>query len=474
MTALSGCAKGAEETDVTGEERAPLSVETPAYLPRALIDRNGYGTGAEKIVFFLCEDAGDSFEVRSEADGATVYTGNIRHADSGMYYGQFSSFQTEGTYYIYTDVTGASYPFRIGADVATNEAHRALRSLYAHRCGMMRDGAGGVAQQACHGERATIASDPTAVTDVSGGWHTDGAGNRDVVASCHALRDLLLSYEISPEAHDDAASLPYSGNGVPDVLDEALFEITWLLKMQSDDGSVSAGVEVQEDGSLTLLASSAAATAAFTDVCARFSYLYEPFDAGAGASVFSSAVDAWNAYGRMATPRLEPAAFAAAAELYRITGDRRYETVLSAFFNREDFSDLLENNTEIFFGSATYLVTTQPVNVTVRQTIRNTLTTHAERMANRAQDAAYLVTDAQPEEILDDMRRLAYANHMAYRYSYVTVMENHLHFLGGRNEERINYMQEPDDAAFGYEGAGAPVLYPESCASVLLIMYAVL
>ena len=53
MTALSGCAKGAEETDVTGEERAPLSVETPAYLPRALIDRNGYGTGAEKITITI-------------------------------------------------------------------------------------------------------------------------------------------------------------------------------------------------------------------------------------------------------------------------------------------------------------------------------------------------------------------------------------------------------------------------------------
>src|SRR5262249_13806401 len=50
--------------------------------------------------------------------------------------------------------------------------------------------------------------------------------------------ELLRAYEDAPAAFRDDLNIPESGNGVPDVLDEVRWELDWLTRMQSADGSV--------------------------------------------------------------------------------------------------------------------------------------------------------------------------------------------------------------------------------------------
>jgi hypothetical protein len=74
--------------------------------------------------------------------------------------------------------------------------------------------------------------------DLSGGWHDAGDYNKYTAFTLGALTDLLLAYQENPTIWTDDFDIPESGNGVPDILDEAKYELDWLLKMQQSDGSV--------------------------------------------------------------------------------------------------------------------------------------------------------------------------------------------------------------------------------------------
>ena len=73
--------------------------------------------------------------------------------------------------------------------------------------------------------------------DVSGGWHDAGDYGRYVVSGAKAVADLLLSVQRDGRLLDDAG-IPESGDGVDDRLQEARWELDWLLKMQAADGGV--------------------------------------------------------------------------------------------------------------------------------------------------------------------------------------------------------------------------------------------
>lgn len=472
-----GCA-GKEQTppaqqSLPAESAASFSV--PAYLPRATVDQTGYGTGSEKTVFFS-EEAGDSFEVRSIADDATVFTGSI--VESGdVRYGQFTAFQTPGAYYIYTREHGSSYAFTIGGEAEGRMAN-ALLPFYFSRCGVALDAsvAGSAAHGICHTQNARLQQDPSVEADVRGGWHTDREGARDTVTTCRALRDLMLSFEINGDRYTDSTAAPESGNGIPDVLDEARWAIEWLTAMQTAQMDVCGAVLTggnENSANLTLSAPSAEATIAFAGAAARFSYLYAQFDPAYAQDILSRAQGAWNAYAATGAPRQDAAAFSAAAELYRVTGDRKYETVLSTFFQRDDFASLLTESEEVFYGSVTYLVSDQPVNVAVRRDIRQTLLEEAERIAEDSASRPFFVASADVDELLFDMCVLAVANYLEYQSGNVTVMEHHLHYLYGCNEDTVNHVSDRTEYTYKQAGGEGIASSLRQSARLALLLYAI-
>lgn len=77
--------------------------------------------------------------------------------------------------------------------------------------------------------------------DVTGGWYDAGDHGKYVVNGGIALWTLQNLYEQQrrwrdPSFDDGKAMLPERGNGVDDLLDEARFEMTFLLAMQVPDG----------------------------------------------------------------------------------------------------------------------------------------------------------------------------------------------------------------------------------------------
>ncbi|MBR5968863.1 MAG: glycoside hydrolase family 9 protein [Lachnospiraceae bacterium] len=477
------CACGGAAAPETAAEGAPFAREAEVTfpvapsVPLALVDLNGYETGGEKTVLFRTREVGDTFEIRSALDDSVVYTGAVRAlaADEEMAYGRFTDFQTGGSYYIFNEEIGTSYAFRIGADIHAELLSGSLLQFYYARCGTEVSGsaAGTSAHAACHLTNARLQQEPSVEAEVFGGWHTDAAGNRDTIAVCDTLRDLLLAYELTPERFRDDSGIPESGNDVPDVLDEARLIVAWLMRMQDAQGAFYSGVSTGGNdisANLTLREQTPEATIRAAEVMARFAYVYGSFDDIYAEEVLRQAEQAWESYTAVRTPLQERAAFAAAAELYRITGERKYEMVLAGFFPREDYAELLAEDDEIFYGSATYLQTLQPVNPEVCNAIRAHMTAAVQEIKERIDASAYLVSAEDSALLLKDMLRLCVTNHFIYRPERREMAQDAVHFLCGRNPEAVDVVTWSSENH--WKKAGCAGLYeslPDTARWVLLL-----
>ncbi|MCR5656613.1 MAG: glycoside hydrolase family 9 protein [Butyrivibrio sp.] len=471
---LTGCNKATPsvktETTVLEQEThkadpAPNVVyEIPTVVPRTLVDQNGYRTGAEKSVVFRGENLPEVFYVFNMDTNELEYTGQIREntfdAESGepTGIGYFTDMTTDGNYYIYTDTLGSSYSFNIKNDLYDNIFNEACRTYYLNRCGMnLSEGlAGEKAHAACHVKEAHLQEDSSKTLDVTGGWHLNAQADRDAVQGCKIAQNLLLSYEMNPESIGDESGIPESGNGIPDLLDEIKYEIDWLMKMQDErTGGVYGAALTVRDGS-DLLESDVEvtpitmeATIRFAALLADFSYQYQSFDPEYATTCLKCADRAYSLFVNTEDISSSSLGFHAAAQLYRATGASSYETVLTSFFGKSDFSTLFNDDEDVFLGGVVYISTSQKVNVDTCSMIMKLLMKKASKVANDARASAYLVTDEKDHaKILDDMRTITITDHIIYNYEYTTIIENHAHFLMGRNPEAVNYVTDTTEHTF--------------------------
>ncbi len=75
-----------------------------------------------------------------------------------------------------------------------------------------------------------------------GGW-SDAYDNDQRPVNFICVFDILLAYYLNPEAFtDNQLYIPETGNDVPDIIDEALWEIDWWLRMRDSKGGYLTGL----------------------------------------------------------------------------------------------------------------------------------------------------------------------------------------------------------------------------------------
>lgn len=208
------------------------------------INQLGYLPESQKLAIFRY-NAGDWFDVVNVHTSQVVYTGQIvgrtENADAGEinYYGDFSSVTEPGTYRIETQFGAQSMEFEIQEKLYQPLLEDALKMITLQRCGtaLSDELAKEFAHEACHDWPARGYSSWEDM-DVSGGWHDAGDYGRYTLTAVKTMNDLMLAYVLYPESFTDAMGLPESGNGLPDVLDEANVGLEWLRKMQNSWGGV--------------------------------------------------------------------------------------------------------------------------------------------------------------------------------------------------------------------------------------------
>ena len=156
----------------------------------------------------------------------------------------FSSIHQTGTYYLQQGEL-KSVPFTIGKDIYQQPLVTLLRSYYLQRCGIaISDPVTGITRGEDHLEDAAIAHNDEfhsqgTILETSGGWHDAGDYGKYVTTMTVTIARLLNLYEQYPQLFPDShLTIPESGNGRSDLLDEMEFGLNWLLKMQRPDGAV--------------------------------------------------------------------------------------------------------------------------------------------------------------------------------------------------------------------------------------------
>jgi endoglucanase len=333
------------------------------------INQIGYRTADKKQVIVSGKASG--FAVINGINGVQVFAGELMNggldSDSGdeLYYGDFTEVRTAGTYYIVVPGIGQTDSFVIGDKVYNELKAGLLKSFYYQRCGMdLEEKFAGVwAHPACHTGKGKIYGDEKIEIDGNGGWHDAGDYGKYVVPGSVAAADLMMTWEFFPESCGDNINIPESGNGVPDILDEARVELEWLLKMQDQNtggvyhkltsGSFPPLAMMPQDDLSELLFSpfSAAATGDFAAVTAMASRIYKDFDGKFARACLKASEHAWNwlqnnvSSAGFTNPRdittgeygddsdLDERIWAA-AELYRATGDAVYNEYIKSNYQK--------------------------------------------------------------------------------------------------------------------------------------------
>ncbi len=470
---VAGCgASSAEMTTEVSEQTGPMSTtvsyEVPEQIPGIMVDQVGYSAGSEKAVVFKGEDLPKTFDIYELESGKKVFSGEILKAvyneelseyDSTGY---FTEFTEEGNFFLRTDVVGESYSFAIKEDAFKEAFDASCKKYYINRCGiaLSENYAGENTHSACHTQPAHLQEDPSMEIDVTGGWHMDESAGRDTKLGSSIAENLLLAYEMNPSAFSDEVGIPESGNGVPDILDEVRYEVDWLLKMQDarTGGEYGAALTDPVRGGeaintpVIVTPVSMEATISFASMMARFSYTYQQFDSEFATTCLKAADRAYSCFLNNQKASDNTAAFKAAAQLYRATGAETYNEVLSSYFQRDDFFELFESDENVFLGGVTYLSINQSVDVEVCRMLMKTMMKRSEEIALAASKSTYLVTDLGMadnfDKMLKDMRCLTITDHIIYNYEYTTIIENHAHFLMGRNPDAINYVTSDTDRTY--------------------------
>jgi endoglucanase len=266
--------------------------------------------------------AASTFEVIDAASGKPALRARLaapalwRASMETVRLADFSSLKTPGRYRIKVAGAPLSDPFNIGPNAyrALNSAalkayhfNRSGSALEARHAGLYARAAGHPDDRVLvHASAASSARPEGTVLTSAKGWYDAGDYNKYIVNSGIATYTLLAAFEHFPgyfTKHD--IGIPESGNAVPDILDEALWNLEWMLSMQDPhDGGVYHKLTNQRFDAMVMpgaamkapryvVSKSTAAALDFAATMATASRVYKPFDAQLAARMLRAAQAAW-------------------------------------------------------------------------------------------------------------------------------------------------------------------------------------
>jgi endoglucanase len=301
-----------------------LSVQGQTLSEAIRLNQLGYYPNAAKIAVVVGEAQG-AFQLVTTDLKTVVFSGKLSEARQNAISGKttrtadFSTFTKTGTYVVVIPGVGHSYPFEIRPSVHRNLAIGALKGFYYQRVSteLPAKFAGKWARPAGHPDNRVLihpsaaSKDRPAGTVIASprGWYDAGDYNKYIVNSGITMGTLLSLYEDFP-AYMKAlkTDIPESTNKIPDLLDEVLWNLRWMLTMQdpTDGGVYHKLTNPRFDGMIMpekavndryVVQKSITATLDFAAVMAQAGRVYKAYNRelpGLADSCVSAATKAWN------------------------------------------------------------------------------------------------------------------------------------------------------------------------------------
>ncbi|MGS2586463.1 glycoside hydrolase family 9 protein [Streptomyces hebeiensis] len=314
------------------------------------------------------------------ASGATTRPGTDAASKDATQLADFSSYTGTGSGFTLVVGGRSSHPFDIDAGLYEDLRSDAMAFFYQQRSGIPIEASlagAAYARPAGHLGVAPNKGDTNVPCqagvcdyrrDVRGGWYDAGDHGKYVVNGGLSTWLLVNSFERAKRAGTDGAlgdstlRVPERGNGVPDVLDEARWELDFLLRMQVPQGRPLAGMAFHKmhDAQWTALPTrpelddqprelhrpSTAATLNLAATAAQCARVYAPYDGAFAARCLDAARRAWTAAkanpsllapdsdgtggGAYGDATVSDEFYWAAAELYTTTGETVYRDAVTS------------------------------------------------------------------------------------------------------------------------------------------------
>ncbi|SNT29313.1 endoglucanase [Asanoa hainanensis] len=369
-----------------GEPEPPYVPDTG---PRVRVNQVGYlPDGPKRATLVTDATAPLPWQLKNSA-GATVRSGSTTPKGVDPASGQnthtidFTGYAAEASNLTLTADGETSHPFDVTKTLYAQLRKDSLQFFYIQRSGIAIDGdlvgdqyarpAGHLGVAPNQGD-TDVPCQPGVCAyrmDARGGWYDAGDHGKYVVNGGIATAQLLSTYERTKTAPtagfgaalaDGTLRVPERGNQVPDVLDEARWELEWLMRMQVPAGQPLAGMAHHKlhDQNWTglplapeadpqpreLHPPSTAATLNLAAAAAQGARLWAPYDpafagraltaakaayaaAKAHPAVYASANDG-NGGGAYSDNDVTDEFYWAAAELFLTTGATAYQNDLTA------------------------------------------------------------------------------------------------------------------------------------------------
>jgi len=289
-----------EKIDFTYRANAPsplFKINQVGYMPEAVkYAYVGAWLGNAGPMPMHKEFAGKKFALVDSQSGREVFSGLLHprlhdpvNSGGTPFTGEevlemdFSRFRTPGRYHLAVEGLGRSFDFRIGDDTMAEAFYIHMRGLYHQRCGIAKEKPyTNWTMPVCHktcvrgvhppaighysrGDRKRAygfhssdgdslrvshfalikqnAPKPAETLAAPGGWHDAGDWDRRP-QHLEIVGDLTAVYLMRPENFSDGQlNIPESGNGIPDILDEARWGLEHLRLSQRPDGGVGTWIE---------------------------------------------------------------------------------------------------------------------------------------------------------------------------------------------------------------------------------------
>lgn len=298
-----------------------IGSEVQAQTSEPKVNQLGYLPGEAKIAITPKTSSG-SFAIKDAESGEIKYSGSLTDGGTNEPSGEevqiadFSQFDEPGSYILEINGREDSYEFEIKGEVYNEVTDAVLKAYYYMRASIPLDEqyAGKWARPEGHPDLDVMVH-PSAINEARPegtiiaspkGWYDAGDYNKYVVNSGISTYTLLFAYEQFPDFFaKQNLNIPESNNSIPDILDESLWNLRWLLTMQDPtDGGVYHKVTTAnfEDALMPedavnqryVVMKNTPATLDFAAMMAQASRVYRPFLLSFADSALDAAKYAWN------------------------------------------------------------------------------------------------------------------------------------------------------------------------------------
>ena len=351
------------------------------------LDQEGFYPNAPKIAVVTGPVKKMGFYVIAKNSPDTVYRGFLsseRHSLNSSLVtriADFSSLIRTGIFYLVVPGCCFSYPFRIEQNVHHPSAIASLKAFYFLRASMTLEPeyAGKWSRKAGHPDKAVLIHSSAAsanrkagsLISTPGGWYDAGDYNKYIVNSGISTSTLLSAYEDFMSYFDTLHThIPALEKSIPDILNEALYNLRWMLSMQDpEDGGVynkctNAAFDAMVMPDLArerryVVQKGTAATLDLAAVAAQAARIFALFKRelpGLSDSCLRIAEKAWswaeihpdlvydqNAMNRLFEPKISTGGYGdrkfsdewfwAASELFITTGNKKYREIIVKFID---------------------------------------------------------------------------------------------------------------------------------------------